>query len=162
MMNPIQEREEEEKEAEVEEDQLHNFRQQWKQELQQGGGGGAAAAGEDQKPEKDRGEEQQEEDLEDDIHKQVRKMQDHNAGVLVLLFMKSGCTTRSFHFTLLTATCLGLVCCVKERLLRNFSSPFLLCPLYCTMFAQCLPAVVVQLKNRHSEPVQFDMIYFKM
>ena len=136
MMNPIQEREEEEKEAGEEEDQLHNFRQQWKQELQQGGGGGAAAAGEDQKPEKDRGEEQQEEDLEDDIHKQVRKMQDHNAGVLVLLFMKSGCTTRSFHFTLLTATCLGLVCCVKERLLRNFSSPF-----FAPFIAQCLHSV---------------------
>ena len=47
-MNPIQEREEgeeqvEEQEAGEGEDHLHNFRQQWKQELQQGGGAAGAA-----------------------------------------------------------------------------------------------------------------------
>ena len=64
-MNPIQEREEgeeqvEEQEAGEGEDHLHNFRQQWKQELQQG-----AAGATDQNLEKEKDDAKQEEDLED-------------------------------------------------------------------------------------------------
>ena len=69
MMNPIQEREEgEEQEAGEGEDHLHNFRQQWKQELQQG-----AAGATDQNLEKEKDDGKQEEDLEDEVHKQVCK-----------------------------------------------------------------------------------------
>ena len=73
MMNPIQEREEgkeqvEEQEAGDGEDHLHNFRQQWKQELQQG-----AAGATDQNLEKEKDDAKQEEDLEDEVHKQVSK-----------------------------------------------------------------------------------------
>ena len=72
-MNPIQEREEgeeqvEEQEAGEGEDHLHNFRQQWKQELQQG-----AAGATDQNLEKEKDDAKQEEDLEDEVHKQVSK-----------------------------------------------------------------------------------------
>jgi len=73
-MNPIQEREEgeeqvEEQEAGEGEDHLHNFRQQWKQELQQG-----AAGATDQNLEKEKDDAKQEEDLEDEVHKQARAL----------------------------------------------------------------------------------------
>jgi len=70
MMDPIQEREEgEEQEAGEGEDHLHNFRQQWKQELQQG-----AAGATDQNLEKEKDDAKQEEDLEDEVHKQARAL----------------------------------------------------------------------------------------
>jgi len=59
----------EEQEAGEGEDHLHNFRQQWKQELQQG-----AAGATDQNLEKEKDDAKQEEDLEDEVHKQARAL----------------------------------------------------------------------------------------